>query len=189
MKYLGKPKFLRNITPLLLSHHPNCSKFENHVFHVGKIKICAGCSVVYPTILVSMIVVYIMNLYVIMPFEFLLFTGILFSIPRIAIIPKNNVRKAFKTMINLAFGMGVSLCIFGIFTLPFLLIVNLVIFILFFFLMGFVSYSHFKKIITTCNSCIYHRKWSACPGFKELYMRIRAEQKQCSFKIIKKKKD
>ncbi|MBU3901762.1 MAG: hypothetical protein KKE04_00135, partial [Candidatus Thermoplasmatota archaeon] len=84
---MGKRKFLRNITPLLLSHHPDCSKFENHVFHVGKIKICAGCSIVYPAILFSMIVIYITNLYLIMPFEFLLFIGILFSIPRIAIIP------------------------------------------------------------------------------------------------------
>ncbi|MCG2826674.1 MAG: hypothetical protein L6265_08805, partial [Thermoplasmatales archaeon] len=75
-----------------------------------------------------------------------------------------------------AFGMGVSFCVFGIFALPFPLTTNLFIFILFFFLLGFVSYSHFKKIINTCDSCIYHRKWSACPGFKELYRNLRVEQ-------------
>jgi len=189
MKYLGKPKFLRNITPLLLSHHPNCSKFENHVFHIGKIKICAGCSVVYPTILFSMIVIYITHLCTLMLFWCLLFVGMLLTMPKIANLSKNNNRKVFKTVINLAFGMGVSFCVFGIFALPFSLTVNLVIFILFLFLVGFVSYSHFKKIINTCDSCTYHRRWSVCPGFRELYMRVRTEQKQCSFKIIKKKKD
>lgn len=37
-----------NTISLLLSHHPECETFDSHVFKIGKVRICKGCTLSYP---------------------------------------------------------------------------------------------------------------------------------------------
>ena len=48
--------FLSDIKPLILSHHPDCHKFSDHVYHIGKYKLCIGCFTFYPTIAATLFV-------------------------------------------------------------------------------------------------------------------------------------
>ncbi len=40
--------FSWNIISMSLAHHPECETFNNHVFKIGKIRLCRGCTLSYP---------------------------------------------------------------------------------------------------------------------------------------------
>jgi hypothetical protein len=40
--------FSRNTFQLLIAHHPNCEPYEDHVFKIGKLRLCRGCTLSYP---------------------------------------------------------------------------------------------------------------------------------------------
>ena len=50
---------LRAAKPLLLSHHPNCDRFQNHVINIKGHRICFGCLIIYPTLILSIITIFI----------------------------------------------------------------------------------------------------------------------------------
>ncbi len=39
--------------PVILSHHPLCGRFSDHVFKIGGRYVCAGCVTIYPSALVA----------------------------------------------------------------------------------------------------------------------------------------
>ena len=41
--------FYKEYKPYLISHHPNCDKYEEHVFKIRGKKFCIGCFIGYPT--------------------------------------------------------------------------------------------------------------------------------------------
>ena len=53
-------KLLANLNPLLLSHHPNCEKYKDHTFLLGKYRFCIGCFIGYP----SSFLVFIIGIFV-----------------------------------------------------------------------------------------------------------------------------
>lgn len=42
----------------MLSHHPSCGRFGHHVVTIGRYDICMGCLFVYPTALVTMLILF-----------------------------------------------------------------------------------------------------------------------------------
>lgn len=45
--------------PYLLTHHPLCEHFEDHVFNIRGIKVCRGCTMLYSGMIISIILLLI----------------------------------------------------------------------------------------------------------------------------------
>lgn len=163
---------LKRLYPLLLSHHPDCGKFKKHTINIHGLKLCAGCAIIYPSIIVSLILLYTINLFQPLFFKYLFLIGLLFIVPKIISIFLHTSRKAVKIGVNILVGIGIAICIFSIFSFPFPFLINSLIFIGFFMLVNSANFIRVKSIIKTCAYCEYHRDWSRCPGFKDLYCNI-----------------
>lgn len=49
-------KFIEDLKePLVLSHHPLCDRFDEHVFHLGGRKVCRGCATAYPVAIIVLL--------------------------------------------------------------------------------------------------------------------------------------
>ena len=48
---------------ILLSHHPNCEKFENHTLNIRGTRVCIGCLAFYPTFIIVFSSVYFLGFY------------------------------------------------------------------------------------------------------------------------------
>jgi hypothetical protein len=48
--------------PIILSHHPLCGKFEGHFFHIRGRRVCIGCATVYPTAILTALLLSITSL-------------------------------------------------------------------------------------------------------------------------------
>jgi len=48
--------------PIILSHHPLCGKFDDHVFKIRGRYVCIGCVTVYPSAVVTLLLLSIMNM-------------------------------------------------------------------------------------------------------------------------------
>lgn len=48
--------------PIILSHHPLCGKFEDHIFKIRGRYVCIGCATVYPSAVVTILLLSIMNM-------------------------------------------------------------------------------------------------------------------------------
>lgn len=161
---------LRAAKPLLLSHHPNCDRFQNHVINIKGHRICFGCLIIYPTLILSLITIFILKNQINYLFEwYIIFIGAL--LVSLKIIDFDT--KSYKLIVNIFTGIGVALAIFSIFGLPFDLWINVIIFILFILFTGFIAGYKFDKKMKVCtNECEYKRDWSQCPGLKDVYAKI-----------------
>jgi hypothetical protein len=48
--------------PIILSHHPLCGKFDDHVFKIRGRYVCIGCMTVYPSAIVTVLLLSITNM-------------------------------------------------------------------------------------------------------------------------------
>ena len=53
---------LKAAKPILLSHHPACKKFESHTITLRGKKICLGCLVIYPTIIITLSLLFMFDI-------------------------------------------------------------------------------------------------------------------------------
>jgi hypothetical protein len=163
---------LKAAKPLLLSHHPNCKKFESHTLDIKGHRICLGCLVIYPTVILTLILLSILNF----KFdEYYLWFYILIGAAVVTLKLIDSENKGFKVIVNFITGLGAGFVIFGIFILPIDLWVAILFLILFVLFTGFLAGYKFDKEMKVCiNECEYKRDWSRCPGLKDVYARIYA---------------
>jgi hypothetical protein len=48
--------------PIILSHHPICGEFDDHLFKIRGRYVCIGCTTVYPSAIITMVLFSIMNI-------------------------------------------------------------------------------------------------------------------------------
>jgi len=140
--YRSYEVFLKKITPFhvywkilevtswqTIAHHPTCSRYKNHLFKIGKIYLCVGCTSVYSTLSIFLILFFIykaffLQHFIILPLLFLYgtTTAVLQSLTK----PKNKWVKALLRS-NLGLGLGAYLAI--IFLTPSWWIMVLLIFL------------------------------------------------------------
>ncbi|MEW6069615.1 MAG: hypothetical protein AB1485_03275 [Candidatus Thermoplasmatota archaeon] len=170
MRFSASFRVLKALKPLLISHHPNCYRFEAHVVKVGNTRICLSCFVTYSTILLTLSVCCLMGCSQIFVWHMLLCAGLALS--PVKLLSGRFSKKIVKVMLNLIFGLGVSFIVLGILAIPTSLVIKILAFVVLILALGAFSYIRVNKIILTCNECEYRRNWSSCPGFKELYAKV-----------------
>ena len=146
--------FLSDLRPILLSHHPNCEKFQDHVYHIGKHRLCIGCFTFYPIVLITIIfTVFLVDLTI--PNLFLLFfIAHLFFIPIILNIFGLTRLKILKILSKVSIGIGVGFYIVSILFLPFLHIIFKILLLLQInWFVGVIAYIRNKQILKECAKC------------------------------------
>lgn len=161
--------FLSDFKPILLSHHPNCEKFQDHVYHMGKHKLCIGCFTFYPTVLITIIITILfieLSLYNIF---LLFFIAHLFFIPIILNILGLTKYKILKILSKVSIGIGVGLYIVSILLIPFIhIIIKILLLLQINWYLGVIAYIRNKHIIKKCAECEYKGDWSSCPAMKTI---------------------
>jgi hypothetical protein len=157
--------------PILLSHHPNCRKFENHIADFNGKKVCLGCIIIYPTLIISLLTLILLGiLWIEIIGWYLLPLGlVLFSIKFF-----NVQNKPLKVIVNILVGISGAMFILGTFSLPIFFILQILVFILFTLGVSFLAFLKLKRKLRVCSeNCEYKGQWHLCPGLNVVYHNIR----------------
>ena len=161
---------LKAAKPLLIAHHPICSRFESHLIYIKNHPICLGCITVYPTFVISLLIFHYLSLQVtLIPIWHLIPLGIMLTSLKIF----DFKIKSIKIIINILIGMGLSILVLGILGLPFTIYFNIIILLIILLLSGLVTGYKMDKNLRVCTTdCEYQRDWSRCPGLCDVYCSI-----------------
>lgn len=147
--------FFKNYGPLLLSHHPSCSRYQDHTLNISKLRLCIGCFIGYPSALLSIII----GNYLIYPSVsqkiWLLLIGIFMFLFQFLSLTKLTEIKIIKIIQKFLIGWGagqvlvVSYHWFSGSVLMKLIGVWGVMLIF----MGPISFLHYRSLRDTCENC------------------------------------
>jgi hypothetical protein len=140
------------------------------VVHIGKHKVCLGCSTIYPALIASLVllIVFRSELPNVNPVVFIAvgFIPVLLKLLKID-------HKGLKALVNVIVGAGMGLAVFGIFTLPIYLILRILIFVVLVFVTSYIYFKRVLKHLKECNDLCEHKaEWNRCPGVKKMYRAI-----------------
>ena len=152
--------------PLLLSHHPECDKFNNHTINIGKLRFCIGCFIGYPTAILGIFLIDILNISNIIPTDYFLIISI-FLISTFFMSPLHLTRvKLVKIIQKFLIGLGSSFLFWWIWSLPNPPLTNYFIFIYTFsIILGVLNFYHVWGFLSKCYKCDTPFSWGKCNGF------------------------
>lgn len=158
--------YIRSFLPFFLSHHPECERFKEHTLNLGKLKLCIGCFIGYPTAVCVFFLIRILNLHILFstqPFFILslIFLGTFF------LSPLNLAKyKKIKIFQKFLIGMGTAMLFNWIMERPFSYFINLrTAFIVFYMLLTLLNIYHAYGILGSCYVCETPFNWGKCSGF------------------------
>ncbi len=158
-------KFLRENKNFILSHHPICPKFENDYYQLSRIRLCIGCFTAYPIALAIILAWSLGFLNISMNSSFMigLSSGSV-QFLSLTVVSKN---KLGKISIKVFLGIGIGFFTIGIFSLPLIFSLRILLFLLCINIAGLFSFLRMRKIKKICVKCRFNKEWSICPGFKQ----------------------
>ncbi|TXT54109.1 MAG: conserved membrane protein of unknown function [Candidatus Thorarchaeota archaeon] len=177
MSILRRPRnFLSLMGPLLLSHHPFCSEFEEHSLCIRNRSWCMGCFLNTIFFIICFGALFIFWILQPVLFDrFWMFYGgiagmilyILIGISRID--EKRRVRIGKKFLLGFSFAcVSISILIAGG-SIEYLLTEKMtLIYILYLGFIVFLSIKRALEISNTCEACEFKMRWSRCPGFHDI---------------------
>ena len=154
--------------PYLVSHHPNCKQYEEHVFIIKDRKFCIGCFIGYPSAILGIGLSILLVIFEIIPNYVNLFIGIVLSLAVLLSLtqfPNKRKRKILqKFMIGVGSGFIISSMWFflGLAWYFKILIVWAAIIVI----NIPISLMHYQNHEKICRNCEWKNNWSECPGFK-----------------------
>ena len=164
--------FSWNVIHMSISHHPECEVFDEHVFKIGKLRICRGCTLSYPP-LYGIVLIFVFWLDA---RRFLLIDS--FLIPNLWWFTIGFFIVAILALVLRKYSIYISdIYKFsrGAFS-GFLLIVILSQHwafkigagIAFMAGMGWLSIKRGKEMEKTCDECEWHSNYDICPGWRNI---------------------
>jgi hypothetical protein len=161
--------FLADVKPILLSHHPNCEMFSNHVYHLGKYKLCIGCFTFYPVLILTFTIITMFLELNINNLVLLFYLSFLFFLPLILNIIGLTKYKFLKIFSKVAIGIGTGFQVTFIIYFPYFNIIMKILFLLDInMVIGVIAYIRGNHIKKDCLECEFEGDWSTCPGMKPI---------------------
>ncbi len=163
-------KTYREYKPYLLSHHPDCEKYDEHVLKIRDKKLCIGCFIGYPAAILGIGISFPLMFYDIISKWIFLSIGILLSFATLLSLtrfPRKRVRKIIqKLLIGLGSGFILSAVWFMMGFAWYFKI--LVIWGTIIILNIPISLMHYKTHQKSCQDCEWKNDWEKCPGFQSV---------------------
>jgi len=156
-----------------LSHHPECSKFEDHTLKIAGLKLCIGCFIGYPTAILAFLVLNYFSFINIIPVQLSLLLSIaflsFFFLSPLNLIKNRNTKICQKVII----GIGAALLLIWIMELPNLKRTNLYIaYNTLYFILLILNLYHVYGNLNKCYRCGTPFDWGRCPGFCSIRKRM-----------------
>lgn len=155
------------------AHHPTCSQYSNHYYSLGKLKLCVGCTSLYSSIILSLIIyLTIPSIFRSIPLilAILFLFGCTSAILHFLVRPK---RKFIKTLFRGSAGIGLAAYLTLII---YLRLWWLQLVLVLFLLSGFIVYGMIRgkgNNLKKCNSCPLHTAEIPCNPVKNTNIRVR----------------
>jgi len=146
--------------PILISHHPLCGRFNDHMIDLAGRKVCLGCLFVYPSMVVTLIFIAILtHFYTINYIISLEFAIITFLINLLRI--KQIKNKIFSILLRIDLGISLGLAIYTIWVAPVWIPKLVVIYFVVQVASVYIFYRGLKAL-KTCENCDQHDKFPEC---------------------------
>ena len=164
----------KSFIPFFLSHHPECENFKGHTLKCGKLKLCIGCFIGYPTAIITLLLLRIFNknslfnsdLFFVLS---MIFLGTFFFSP--LNLTKN---KAVKIIQKFLIGLGAALLFNWIMGRSYSKSVNIgTAFITFYVIIIVLNIYHAYGILGSCYKCETPFNWGLCSGFCTIRERMK----------------
>ncbi|TFG28861.1 MAG: hypothetical protein EU532_04305 [Promethearchaeota archaeon] len=168
IKYARFKLLLSDLKPILLSDHPNCENFDDHVYHIGKYKLCIGCFTFYPVILLTIIFSLLFIDFTFYNLAFMFFISFAFFSPIILNILGLTKYKFLKVFSKISTGIGVGLYLVSIIFFPVFFIFKILAIIPIGGFIFIISYIRMTHILKECEQCEYKGDWDSCPAMKPI---------------------
>ena len=147
--------------PIILSHHPLCGKFEDHVFMIRGRYVCIGCATVYPSAILAVLLLSIMHS---TSFEIAFPIALsAFALNLIRFLSKSH---RLSILFNACLGASLGASLLSAIHAP----ENLQLAVVFVGLAVAFSFSFLKghRVFATCKRCPSYREFPACYNPKQL---------------------
>jgi hypothetical protein len=155
----------KSIAPMLISHHPPCDTFKNHTINIGKLKLCIGCFIGYPSAILTIIITIILynrNSFNLIP---VLILGIILSLTQLLSLTSITEVKSIKIIQKFLIGAGSGFIIIFLY-----LTIKLPVFFKVVIIFGCVSILiipigilHYRVSSKTCKMCKLKEIPGKCP--------------------------
>lgn len=157
--------------PHLLSHHPHCKYYDKDVLHIGRWRLCWGCIVTYPTMIITLAALLFFNIHNEFTWwQFIVAGTILGSFELISLWRKG--RGLRHRTIKLFLGIGLASMTIGVFSIPIHLFLRFLIFTQLFLIASFFGSIRILAMEKKCKRCRWNGNWFRCPGFEELNSKL-----------------
>ena len=161
--------FFSDLKPILLSHHPKCNTFSDHVYHIGNHWLCLGCFTYYPTIMITIIFSIIFFEFSQINIAIMFFVSFIFVVPIVLNIFNLTKSRMLKILTKISLGIGTGLFIISILNMSFLhIILKILCLLQVNFFAGLIGYVRANGIIEECKACEYKKDWKNCPGMRNV---------------------
>ena len=153
----------------VFAHHPNCDLYDHHVYRLGSLRLCVGCTGFYTSFVVSLLLDIIMNFNLPINLRFIL--GYLFFIPAIIQLVIKHKSRSSRFIMRFSLGSSAYLLISAAFIVEgiYWKILNFAIFITVAFI---YSRKQGLKQLIECVDCKYAEEYHSCKIKFEDIMKI-----------------
>lgn len=188
---------LKSFLPLLLSHHPECKRFKGHTIKIGKVRLCIGCFIGYPSALLGIFLIDNLNFRTIISLQAFLTIGIVCLSFFFLSFTRLTKIKIIKIIQKFFIGIGSSFLYWYIGYQPISLSERYFIFnIVFGIIITVLNLYHAYGFYTNCHKCDIPFGWHICEGFKSIRLNFKRYNRDDYFnhfevyseKIVQKRK-
>jgi hypothetical protein len=167
MEHQKEKKFFKDPVKkaLLLSHHPPCEIYKDHVIQIGKNKLCIGCFVGGFSAIIGFILGGLMVKQRLVDKEILLYLGIGFISTQLLSLTRITDQKTVKIIQKICIGLGFAFILIAFYNyLPFSTSINVLICIGGFMVVNSpLQLFHTRNNIKICNQCAMKWDQENCP--------------------------
>ena len=152
------------INPLFLAHHPLCDRFAHHVIKICGHKFCAGCTIEYTTILVTLILAIFTQFFQRLSYiNFLTLAGISLAVSLLRLVHSKSIFFIIVPRVGLGFALTTALL--SVWHAP-TLILKIIIFYSTMEIIALYLLYKIKTFFAPCIECNYRSQFPSCPGLK-----------------------
>lgn len=152
---------------LLLAHHPLCGRFHQDLLEAGDHRLCLGCFLSYP-IALAIVGLWLWRDLPGQWYQHLLL-GFALGAGQFASLKGWTERKGSKVLVKVALGFGFGLATVGVWGLPVVWWLRLLIFLNLSWTASMLAYLRTRNIERVCLECVWRGDWQNCPGVNPPY--------------------
>lgn len=169
-------KFLlygKSFIPFFLSHHPECENFKGHTINCGKIRLCIGCFIGYPTAIITIFLLGIFDKNNLFSSDFFLILSFVFLGTFFLSVLNLTKIKIIKIIQKFLIGLGAALLFNWLMERPSSRSVNLrTTSVIFYGILILLNLYHAYGILGSCYRCKTPFNWGVCSGFCKIRERM-----------------